>query len=384
MKRVALVDPFYTGHHGAYMRYFVDYFQSKGYEVVVFMPNSGLTTSGSLDVVHFELKRRRFRSLLPHTRKVLLEWRDISKSLKIYEKAHQGAFDLVFFTWLDFLLANYLPPVLIPLIFKWKWSGLYFHPRHMRLSDATQMEKAGLSQVDSVLFSKNCLGISIHDPGILDLYRRRLGKPVVKIPEFADDTHPNLNNSDFEEIRSKAQGRTVIGMIGLAPHQGFSYFCELALWADADSFYFVFAGNWNEALYSSEERDLFERCKEKKNASFILRPLSEGEEYNSVFNAIDVVFLVYKNFTSTSNRMTKACFFKKLIIASNRHIIGEEMNQYHLGVTVDENVDSVQEGLLELMRLTKEDKLTPKWNEYLKAHGLDNFYKEMDKLLEYV
>jgi hypothetical protein len=270
---------------------------------------------------------------------VLAKWRNLKTKLSQVEKQYYLKVDIVFFSWLDTFLANYLPGRIIEWIFPYKWSGLYFHPRHLRLQPEYLQRSPKISDIDHVLTARNCISIAIHDEGISNDFQKRLkGKPVVCFPEIADNTPPNPHNALAKSIKGAADGRTVVGIIGLDRHKGTMTLLRLAKIAPQNDFFFVFAGRINYQFYTLEEQQALKELfnNPPKNCFIHLHPLMEGEEFNSLFFTFDIPFIVYNNFPSTSNNLTKASLFRKPVIATNRFCIGEDVKKFGLGVTVSE------------------------------------------------
>jgi hypothetical protein len=220
---------------------------------------------------------------------------------------------------------------------------LYFHPRHLRINAGCLKHRPGYSEIDVVLTASRCASITIHDAGITQRFERRIGKPVILFPEIADDTPPDPHDPLARAIREKAAGRTVVGMIGLEKRKGTTTLVRLAQQAPRDQFFFVFAGTLRYADFTAEEQSLMKDffASDPEHCLLHLERVEAGARFNSVFCSFDVPFIVYNDFASTSNLVTKAAIFKRYVLATERYIIGEDVRNYHLGLTVAEG-DVVQ------------------------------------------
>lgn len=349
-KTIALVDPFHVGHHLAFMRLFTHALLSNRHKVVVLYPQPDEITDwleelypeGRYQVYKYEWEDKAFQKLgrFNDTFTTLRHWAKLKKQLRSIEKKHGVKIDFVYLAWLDSYLANYLHPRLLNLAFPYQWSGLYFHPRHLRYYPDKLNETPSISEIDIALTSSHCHNVSIHDEGIITLFEKRLGKPVVLFPEIADDSAPDQNYAPAIEIPQKAKGRTILGITGMLDKlKGLITLVRVAKQADATKFFFVFAGPLNLDAYNSEEQQEINSFIESapENCHFVLEYIQEGAQFNAVLNALDIVYLVYDNFASSSNRLTKAAIFKKYVLAQDRFCVGEDTKKYGLGVTVEEN-----------------------------------------------
>jgi non-ribosomal peptide synthetase component F len=98
--------------------------------------------------------------------------------------------------------------------------------------------------------------------------------------------------------------------------------------------------------------------------------LKEGVEINSFLAALDAIFIVYSNFTSTSNFSTKAAFLRKPVLATEKHVIGDETRTFDLGVCVGENdVEELRTGLQVLEEKIKKGQFG--YDAYLEKHSTE-------------
>lgn len=389
LKTVVLVDPLSGGHHEAYMRFFIRFFYEHGWKVYILFPETkelkvwAAMEFENLDKVIVEsYSIQESSSNLRNWGKLFrtpVIWRDLHRRVKGMS-SHKA--DLVYFTWLDSFLDSYYPFPIQSWIFPHNWSGLYFHPKHLRYNNQYLSERAKISDIDIVLKSRNCVGLTIHDRALLEGMKYRYEKNhIVTLPEFADLTSPDPKNEYAIEIKKRSGGRLVIGMLGLAPHQGIQKFCELHSSSDPERYFFVYVGVPHVDQFNDEERKAWNSTHNLDNQVRINRWLKEGEEYNSVFSALDVPFLVYRDFTSSSNRLTKAAHFRKLVLASNKYLVGEDVRNYDLGEVVDEdNLEDYLKGIELLFDKIKNKNYKSRyWNVYTEMNSYVKFEEELEK-----
>jgi len=347
MKTVALLDHYTKGHHLAFIKIFTKYLIKLGYHVWIFYPGHEQEIRAyviqeredvsMLSFHTFDLKRRKINFLgrLNYPIETLMFWWDTKVILTKVEKDFNFKFSKVFFAWLDDYLSNDLPHQAIELIFPFCWSGLYFHPNYLHEETSTV---ATFTSIDSVLKAKNCISVAIHDEFLVDKLHTRTGKAVVLFPEIADTANPDEDYFLKEKILSLANGRTVVGLIGLEKRKGVLYFIDLVNSADPKEFFFFLAGQPVSSGYDEVETNDLNRFlkRGKENLLFFNGYIEEGPKINAVISACDILFLVYDKFRSSSNFMTKAVYFKKLVLATNQFWIGHVTSKYNTGLSVTE------------------------------------------------
>jgi hypothetical protein len=389
MTTVALVDFHTAGHHFAFIRLFAKYLLKNNYRVCLIYPEkcseikSYLIENGaSRDMVFYDeasITKREVKGLgrFSHAYATLQLWLDTKTVLKRAEENSGLKIDFVFFAWLDDFLSNYLPHQLVDLTFPFSWAGLYFHPLYL-FRDVG--DRVSFSSVDSVLLSKRCRWVAIHDEFLLERMKRRVRKEVRLFPEIADATPPDNDFHLAKTLREKANGRIVISLIGLEKRKGVLYFNALFQRADPTKYFFFLAGKLSRGTYNEQE---YESVKEFVNIgthNFLYHPdfIQEGRDINSVIQSSDILFLVYDNFKSSSNFNTKAAHFKKFVLATDSYWIGSVTRKYNLGEVAKEgDVESMLAGLEQLARDIAQGTRKPLYNEYLAHHKEENLLASM-------
>lgn len=391
MKTIALVDPFKGGHHDAYMRIFTRVLLEGGYNVIAVLPDSDKLMSwvqkelpsfqNQFSILEYtssstKVKTGRLSEFLDTFEK----WSTINSLLKKVNTDKQ--IDHVFFAWLDSYLLNKFPAFLIDLIFSFKWSGLYFHPRHMRLNEHAKKQKASWSSIDGICLSKKCTGIAIHDEGIVDVLSKRLNKKVVLFPEIADATPPLSFHPDTKVFREKAKGRKIVGAFGtLSPHQGVIELIKLIEKSNAVKFFFVIAGPLKMESFSTKEQEFITAFINNlpENCYLKLDYLEEGAEFNTFVDDVDILYLVYNNFPSASNRLTKAAILKKPVLSSKRFCVGEDVDKYNLGYTVTEG--DINEYVVGLEKCIECNFKSSDFEYYATIHSEGSLLNEFEQLM---
>jgi hypothetical protein len=379
MKNIVLINSSLQGHNLAFVRTFSKVLLEQGHSVYCIVPEPeristwiaencpGVLKNFKGYIYTVKLKKFKFRQV-GRTLEKLSKWRKEGELVKLTEQENKVKIDLVFYAWLDYQLATFMPQLILDLVFPYKWSGLYFHPYHLRKTNIYIDKKANWRDYDSVFLSKNCVAIAVHDQSIIEKFSKRIRKPVIHFPETADDSRPDLSNPHYIKIRQNAKGRIVIGMIGCEKHKGTLTMIRLAKIADPSKYYFVFMGVLPNETYTDEEWTEIQEFihSANENCYFFFKSIPEGAAYNAVFCAFDIPFLIYSNFISSSNRLTKAAIFKKLVLASDNYCIGDDVGYYKLGEAVQpENYRSALNALEKLAeKINNNDYPVKEWEKY--------------------
>jgi hypothetical protein len=400
MKKIVLINVSVSGHHLSFARTFSKILLEQGYKVCCAISEPGkvenwvavncrekisfFSTASYQAEINFG-QGGKYR----HTLQVLKRWKQDAGIIRKIEKESGEKTDFVFYAYVDYQLAQYIPAFLLNRIFPWKWGGLYFHPYHLRQTDLFLNRKAVWRDMDTVFLSKNCVAVALHDAEIVEKFSKRIGKPVIHFAETADDTPPDTFYPLAIQIREKAKGRTVAGMIGCEKHKGTLTLIRAAKQADAQKYFFVFAGILPEHTYSNEEWNEVQQFihSSPENCFFHFEPIPEGAAYNAVFSSFDIIYLVYDNFISSSNRLTKAAIFQRLVLASDQYCVGDDVRNFNLGVAIPpKKPEAVLQGLDELRcRMEKKEFPYEQWKHYAALNSeekLAESFRQMLSLLQ--
>ncbi|MFA9213485.1 MAG: hypothetical protein ACEQSR_06515 [Candidatus Methylacidiphilales bacterium] len=349
-KVIALVDPYFKGHHLTYMKLFVTCLLNKGYKVCVLIPQNDEIDDfvrSSLpeytnNFFSSDIDNKEFTSFLPSVINryfsTLYRWFYIKKKLVNIENTYKIKVDFVFFAWLDSFLFKYIPHFFVNKIFPYNWSGLYFQPNHIRLNTFKHNHKTTFFDRDYILSTKSCKSVALLDSFICNQLGNRINKNVISFPDIIN-TDFDKSNGIAESIKAKSLGRRIVGIIGLEKRKGVLEMIQLAKNTDEKKFFYVFAGEINYAEYTLEQKNLIKSYfnGNKENKFLYLGYISQDSTYNSIFRTFDIAFVVYQNFLTSSNMLTKAAYFDKLVIAVNKYYIGDTVLKFKLGEVTHEN-----------------------------------------------
>jgi glycosyltransferase involved in cell wall biosynthesis len=361
-KTVALVDPLWVGHHPMYFSQFTAAFLRLGAFVIGLCPEPGEAFSAartaSIGAVADFDKRMTTRKL-PGGKKSWFGGRFEGDPLRTYqrwkrcadilfeaEQATGRRADLVFFPYLDSYL-RFLPFPSVPhLTIDRPWSGLYLRNHHHGEGPSPVKSLRMLAKGDAIIRSSLCRGVGVLDERFIDPMARYTGRDVHAFPDVTDASLPGQPYPLAEEIRRKAAGRKVIGLLGMERRKGLLNLLRVAAKARELRlpWYFACAGHYERPEYSDEEHALVERtARQSANGEIdnlhITLPggrIPAEEDYNAVFRTFDVAWAAYEGFEGSSGTLGKAAAFDIPCLASTGQCIGHRVEGYRTGLTIRE------------------------------------------------
>ena len=343
MKTIVLIDPFWTGHHPTYLKLISQAVLSCGHSVVVFCPNPqevqqwiAVNSGPDRERFHaFELHEpqpsqcpfNRLRDVLNG----LAWWRAAARAVRKARRATGAAPDLVFFAWLDSYLNFFLDGRFIDLVFRYQWSGLFFHPRHLRDSAYSPQDLGYYEELQS----RFCTGVALLDEGIAARMQARLpAKRVVVFPDVADNSPPDRSFPVAGDIAGKAAGRKIISLLGgLARRKGMLTLLDAARAMQPDDCFFVFCGALVDQAFDPGEAEALRKiaAAPPANCFFHFSYIPGEAQFNALVELSDILFAGYENFPHSSNIVTKAALFEKPVIVSQGGCMAERVAAFRLG-----------------------------------------------------
>lgn len=296
---------------------------------------------------------------------------------------------LVFFCWLDSYISYVSPLVrfIVPLIFPYKWSGLYFHPFQFRRPVSER--NCWACYRHTLLQVANCKAAAVLDEGVaLKLKGEIGGKSVVTFPDIADAISPMKDYSVALKIREKAAGRIIIGLLGsLEKRKGVLTLLDVAERTQIENWFFIFTGHLVKQTFTPEELARVQRVAEQSttgNTYFHFERIPEESQFNSLINECDILFAAYNGFAHSSNLMTKAAIFEKPIIVSDGYCMAERVKKYKLGLVISErNVEQCIEAIRSILDKSKYqiEIGDPEFESFRRLHSIDRLRAAFCELL---
>ena len=193
----------------------------------------------------------------------------------------------------------------------------------------------GMPDTRPFLRSKNCVGV-----GILNEYSAKdletFQRHILLFPDFADLSAPATNYPLLQKLKEKARGRKVISLLGsINFRKGIKLLLESIPLLPKDEYFFLIAGK--SSLTAQQENDLRAFGESRNNCLFSLEKIPDESCFNALIAESDLIFAAYKQFTGSSNLLTKAAAFRKPVIVSRGLCMGRRVEQYGTGQTTGED-----------------------------------------------
>jgi glycosyltransferase involved in cell wall biosynthesis len=359
-KTVALIDPLWIGHHPMYFSQFTAAFLRLGACVIGLCPEpaEALHAARTAAAIH-DFDRRVSTHHLPSGKRswfrgrfegdplrTFQRWKRAADALYDAEQKSGRRADLVFFPYLDSYL-RFLPFSAVPgLTLGRPWSGLYLRNHHHGERPSLKKALRLLAKGDAVIRSPLCRGIGVLDERFITPMERYTRQSVHAFPDVTDATLPDQPYPLADEIRRKAAGRKIIGLIGLERRKGMLNLLRVADLARERGlpWYFACVGRFERGEYSADEQALLDAHARRAAAGEIdnvhFNPNSgripEEADFNSIFASFDLAWAAYEGFEGSSGTLGKAAAFDIPCIATAGECIGHRIEGYRTGLTIPE------------------------------------------------
>lgn len=244
----------------------------------------------------------------------------------------------LFLPYIDIFIPASLPSNLLDDFNDTTVSGIYFHPKWTRLPNQLPPEilTAQIFRNLYLLDHHKCTKIASITPAT-----------VMPFPDFAylglpeGDIIPPLTS----ELIKKKNGRKVISLLGsLERRKGLLPFLKLA--ESQKDLFFVCAGLLTREEFSLEELGYIDRLECNPPENLLIQTdefISPEANLNDLLRHSDVIFLVYSNFSHSSNFITKAAAFKIPVLVSEVGYMAELVEKYNLGaICSDDTIGSLR------------------------------------------
>lgn len=393
-KCVALIDWSWKGHHPTYFCLFARTLLELGCEVRALCPAPDDVRERLCDLPG-ELRARLSCECLPGwaaaPRGTPQRWRPLVSAVRSFLSLRRmlarapKAPDLLFFTCIyDWEFFHY--PAVRALL-PWPWSGLYLHSFGFRKTTSPLYAwHRKWTCPEKFARSPRFLALATLDEGIRQPVEALAG--AGKYVVFPDITDSSLaeegENTLGGKLRRFAAGRPVITLCGmLYPQRGVELFLKTALANPQWCFALV-----GEIPYFADEKSgralLDEFLRKHPYGFFHPMKVPDGEVYNGVVAASDVLWNVHIDWPGSSNTLTKAALFQKPVLVADKHLLAERMQDFRLGeVCRDDSAESASEALGRLLSPTTKWPAArqPRWREYGERHSPERLREAFGEIL---
>jgi hypothetical protein len=411
---VALIDPVWVGHHPMYFSQFIASFLRVGARVIALCPQpdaarddlarsaDGEFLSQPEHAVHFAKLPTGGRSFFNgkfegDPARTFTRWRRAADAVATAAAQTGWTVDLVYFPYLDSYL-RFLPFPMVPdAVLNKPWSGLYLRNHHHGENPSLFKFLRLLAKGDALVRSQLCRGIGVLDERFIPAMERLTRKAVTAYPDVTQGGLPDQPFPLAMEIRRKAAGRVIVGMIGLERRKGFLTFMRTAALARERNLpiYFAATGTIYPSEYSPAERsEIDDTCRrigsgEIDNLHFdpAAGRISSEADFNFLFSSFHIAWAAYEGFQGSSGTLSKAALFELPCLATEGECVGLRVESYRLGLTIPEAAPD--QALAAISRLAegtdhRGEPLSPRFADYRNDHSLARLDRILASLLDRV
>lgn len=308
-------------------------------------------------------------------------WDDAGRALDEAEAATRWKVDLVYFPYLDSYV-RFLPRPKVPgNSIRRPWSGLYVRNHHHAGPPSLMKTMRVFAKGDALMRSPLCRGIGVLDERFNDRMASYTGQEIISYPDSAAFNLPDEPTPLATRILKEANGRKIVGLIGIERRKGILNLLRVALRADRLELplYFVCAGVYGRDLFTRSEQQFIEGVAETlggRNLHFdpAATRIPDEAAFNSLFSTFDVAWTAYEDFPGSSGVLTKAAGFDIPVLATEGHCIASRVERHGIGLSIPEG-DS-ERALDGIQRLTrgvdwKDELLDLSYEGYRELHRLE-------------
>ncbi len=349
MKTIVIADPFQTGHHSTYLKYFAEAGLLNGWKVIVLGPDPEEIKDrikleipdlfGKCYFIEYRDIYGSYNNLfsLKQIWIVINRWKNLVSILEKVSYEHKLNIDMVFLPWLDSYISGFIITRIFDQFFPYKWGALYFHPLEAL---PVLGKRARLVLSPSNLFkSKKIKAIGLLVKSVVPILAEKY--PNVKVlpfPDIADGSLPEQKSNLLLDIENRGRGKFKVGLFGsLAKRKGILTLLKSIEKISSNSdLFFIIAGQLMENDFSEDELNLITNTVKKHNDKifYYTNRLPEEADLNELMNGCDLIYAAYEEFYFSSNMLAKASIFKKPIIVSDNCYMADEVRKYEIGYVV--------------------------------------------------
>lgn len=284
---------------------------------------------------------------------------------------------MLFFPYLDDMVEPELAPEAADLGLP--WAGLHVSVSDLR--DPTR--RAGMEQRMRFLAHRSCRGLAVLDEvaaqAVRQLYPRQI---VATLPDVADATLGDPGSPLTKELQRRATGRRIVGLLGhLSEAKNLALFLDIATAPQNRDIFFFLAGQYEPLSLPPALRQRIQTAAagQWENVWALTDRIASEAEFNRMLESSDVVFAVYRNFTRSSNILTKAALYRRPILVAANYCMAERVATYGLGLAIPE--DSLAAGEMGLRQLLTEGAPDADYAVFAHDFSIDKFRNRLAEFL---
>jgi hypothetical protein len=284
---------------------------------------------------------------------------------------------MLFFPYLDDMAEPELAPEVTDL--GMPWTGL-----HVSVSDLRHpARRPGMEQRMSILSHRSCRGLAVLDEvAARALQRLHPGQIVMTLPDIADTSLAAPTCPLAIELQHRAGGRRIVGLLGhLSEAKNLALFLDIATAPRNRDLFFLLAGQYEPLSLPPSLRQRIHAAAAGRwdNVWALTDRIASEAEFNRMLESSDVVFAVYRDFTRSSNILTKAALYRRPVLVAAGYCMAERLAAYRLGLAIPD--DSVATAEAALRQLLAQGAPNADYAAFTRDFSVDNFRSRLAEFL---
>lgn len=405
MKCIALVEWNWVGHHPTYYNNFILAMEEIGVEILALCPNpreaeelanktrheadENIPHRGRTQFKKIDIPARRFNHFRPR-RVGAIDWTirhfgGIEDQVREWTRESGRKVDAIVYACIydrDFEWVQLARPFL-----RTPWMGLYLHAVPYCIPGRFIPHGNRRPSPEKMFSGRLCKSIGTLDEGIVGRFSNAIGKPVVALPDLADE-RAAMNAEDRvlgEQLKQFAGGRPIVGLFGhLQKSKGLLTFMEAARSPGASGICFALGG---EMLWPPDKGEVGQiqlALAQCPNLWTHLERIPTEPCLGHLMEVCDVLSAAYIDFPHSSGIQAKAAALGKPLIVSDGYLMAERTRRFRLGEIVPQgNARALLEAIL---KITNDPAAwiegnNPLWADYGREHSFDRLKASLKELL---
>lgn len=280
----------------------------------------------------------------------------------------------VFFAHADSVIPT-VPTAISNIFMPTNWVGLQIQPSYQAVVSRGQEGSRRIFYAEKNFSLSSCKSILVLHPIYRRFYSLRFhNKPFIFLPELLE-YNSQIDSSIARTIQSLSSDRKIFSVIGcLTPKRNLLLFLETALCLSPNKFFIVVVGYLRSDDYSIEEvckiRSLVQQLSEN---SFVRLDyyIPTEEEFNSLLELSDLVFLHYKSHPYSSNILIKCMALQKPVIVGRGYLMERTVKHYDWSAVVGDSPEEIAQIIPKTLSSFRLDK--GRYLEFLAQHSEAQF-----------
>lgn len=204
--------------------------------------------------------------------------------------------------------------------------------------------------VEGYYFLERYRGTCFLDESMTDHYKVALpDKHFVYLPDITETALPEISSRLAADIKSQAKNRKIVFLGGsIGKQKNIARWLDLISKADTAKWFFVQIGRINTNNLTPEDERALKNVMKAPPENLMIKSsyLKDERDFNEIIALSDVIFAVYRDFTRSSNMLSKAAFFEKPILVAENSLMAQRVTQYGIGLAVmQDDTQHILEGL---------------------------------------